>query len=261
MISEGKKMDKNIVKTPVRWVRPDGTAGEEETFLLSEHTLEIWVNGEKRTSLTCTACDLKELAAGWLLGAGQIESGEEIIFLEISEDNRQANVLIREAEKKETSPTNRMSTTGLTHSMDQRDPMIGQTSSAAAAAPAPADIFALASAFQEETKLHRESQGTHSCMLWHEGKVVYRSEDISRHNAADKAIGYALLNRISLRECILFTSGRVPKDMVEKTVRAGVPVLVSKSVATKEAADYALVCGLQLIWRAWPDRYETSDIS
>ena len=134
MISEGKKMDKNIVKTPVRWVRPDGTCGEEETFLLSEHTLEIWVNGEKRTSLTCTACDLKELAAGWLLAAGNIESGEE---------------------------------------------------------------------------------------------------------------------------CILFTSGRVPKDMVEKTVRAGIPVLVSKSVATKEAADYALACGLQLIWRAWPDRYET----
>ncbi|MBO5574418.1 MAG: formate dehydrogenase accessory sulfurtransferase FdhD, partial [Clostridium sp.] len=71
------------------------------------------------------------------------------------------------------------------------------------------------------------------------------------------AIGYALLNRICMEECILFTSGRVPKDMVEKTVRAGIPVLVSKSVATKEAADYALACGLQLIWRAWPDRYET----
>ena len=244
MISEGKKMDKNIVKTPVRWVRPDGTTGEEETFLLSEHTLEIWVNGKKRTSLTCTACDLKELAAGWLLGAGIIKSGEEIIFLEISEDNRQANVLIREAEKKETSPAN------LTDPMDLMGPM-GLT-----IRPAPADIFALALAFQEETKLHRESQGTHSCMLWHEGKVVYRSEDISRHNAADKAIGYALLNRICMEECILFTSGRVPKDMVEKTVRAGIPVLVSKSVATKEAADYALACGLQLIWRAWPDRYE-----
>ena len=252
MISEGKKMDKNIVKTPVRWVRPDGTCGEEETFLLSEHTLEIWVNGEKRTSLTCTACDLKELAAGWLLGAGIIKSGEEIIFLEISEENRQANVLIREAEKKETS---------LTNPMDQMDPAIRPASSASAAAPAPADIFALALAFQEETKLHRESQGTHSCMLWHEGKVVYRSEDISRHNAADKAIGYALLNRICMEESILFTSGRVPKDMVEKTVRAGIPVLVSKSVATKEAADYALACGLQLIWRAWPDRYEKLNFS
>ena len=65
-----------------------------------------------------------------------------------------------------------------------------------------------------------------------------------------------LLNRICMEESILFTSGRVPKDMVEKTVRAGIPVLVSKSVATKEAADYALACGLQLIWRAWPDRYE-----
>ena len=247
MISEGKKMDKNIVKTPVRWVRPDGTTGEEETFLLSEHTLEIWVNGKKRTSLTCTACDLKELAAGWLLGAGIIKSGEEIIFLEISEDNRQANVLIREAEKEEKSPTD---------PMDPMDPTIRPASSAAPIAPAPADIFALALAFQEETKLHRESQGTHSCMLWHEGKVVYRSEDISRHNAADKAIGYALLNRICKEECILFTSGRVPKDMVEKTVRAGIPVLVSKSVATKEAADYALACGFQLIWRAWPDRYE-----
>ena len=241
MISEGKKMDKNIVKTPVRWVRPDGTCGEEETFLLSEHTLEIWVNGEKRTSLTCTACDLKELAAGWLLGAGIIKSGEEIIFLEISEDNRQANVLIREAEKKETSPAN---------SMDQMDPAIRPASSASAAAPAPADIFALALAFQEETKLHRESQGTHSCMLWHRGKVVYRSEDISRHNAADKAIGYALLNRICMenRRTVLFDlhsfsdeitpvdfleAGRKTPDLCIGTADTFTPVWLTDIVRTR----------------------------
>ena len=59
-------------------------------------------------------------------------------------------------------------------------------------------------------------------------KNHFKAEDIGRHNAVDKAVGYAVLNDIPLSGCMIFTSGRVPVDMVEKVIVAGIPVLVSK---------------------------------
>ena len=55
---------------------------------------------------------------------------------------------------------------------------------------------------------------------------------------------------------MLFTTGRVPTDMVEKVIVAGVPVLISKAVPTENAVLLAGEYGLNLICRAWPDRFE-----
>ena len=81
-------------------------------------------------------------------------------------------------------------------------------------------------------------------------------EDIGRHNALDKCIGYALLEQLELSECILFTTGRVPTDMVQKVIAAGIPVLASKAVPTDQAIELAKKYRLNLICRAWPDRIE-----
>ena len=97
------------------------------------------------------------------------------------------------------------------------------------------------------------TQCTHICILGRRGEILFVSEDIGRHNALDKAIGHAVLSDIPLDECMLFTSGRVPLDMVEKVIMAGVPVLVSKAVPTSEAVSLARKSGLTLICRAWPD--------
>ena len=87
-------------------------------------------------------------------------------------------------------------------------------------------------------------------------KNHFKAEDIGRHNAVDKAVGYAVLNDIPLSECMIFTSGRVPVDMVEKVIVAGIPVLVSKSVPTAESVELAEECNLKLICKAWPDQCE-----
>jgi len=56
-------------------------------------------------------------------------------------------------------------------------------------------------------------------------------------------------NKIDLRQCALYTSGRVPADMVDKVITAGIPVLVSKGMPTFQAVELAkdaeitLVCG------------------
>ena len=56
-----------------------------------------------------------------------------------------------------------------------------------------------------------------------------------------------VLAGLPLAECVLYTSGRVPLDMVRKAIRAGVPVLVSKSMPTVQSAELAAEYGLQLV--------------
>ena len=71
----------------------------------------------------------------------------------------------------------------------------------------------------------------------------------------DKAIGYALLHDIPLGECYLYTSGRVPTDMMRKIVYAGVPLLISKENPTTDAAELASQHGITLIGKARPDSF------
>lgn len=66
-----------------------------------------------------------------------------------------------------------------------------------------------------------------------------RAEDIGRHNALDKVLGWALEQGIPLGECIVYTSGRIPVDMVLKVIRAGVPVFASKAMPTAESVALA----------------------
>ncbi|MBR1855021.1 MAG: formate dehydrogenase accessory sulfurtransferase FdhD [Lachnospiraceae bacterium] len=117
-------------------------------------------------------------------------------------------------------------------------------------------IFGIANAFAQDSALHKSTGGTHSCMLAVEDRILYKAEDIGRHNALDKAIGYAVREQLNRSECILFTTGRVPTDMVRKAAAAGIPLLVSKAVPTADAVDMARGNGITLICRAWPDSFE-----
>ena len=104
-----------------------------------------------------------------------------------------------------------------------------------------------ASAESAGLPLYRATRAVHSCFVLHKGKIVFACEDLGRHNALDKAVGCAVLAGLPLAECVLYTSGRVPLDMVRKAIRAGVPVLVSKSMPTVQSAELAAEYGLQLV--------------
>ena len=95
--------------------------------------------------------------------------------------------------------------------------------------------------------LYQATHAVHSCFVLHEGRILCACEDIGRHNALDKAVGSVLLAGVPLSECVLYTSGRVPMDMVRKAIRAGVPALVSKTMPTVQSLELAAEYGLQLL--------------
>ena len=104
----------------------------------------------------------------------------------------------------------------------------------------------LAAAMGGELPLYRATRAVHSCFLLRAGRILYQCEDLGRHNALDKAVGCALADGVPLGECVLYTSGRVPVDMVRKAIRAGVPALVSKTMPTVQSVELAEEYGLRL---------------
>lgn len=91
--------------------------------------------------------------------------------------------------------------------------------------------------------------GTHAAGLFDaRGELLCVREDVGRHNAVDKVVGWALrAQRLPLRGCVLVVSGRAGYELVQKAVLAGAPAMVSVSATTSLAVELARESGLTLV--------------
>lgn len=244
-------MERRIEHTNVKVVKTDGTTVKENRLLVREHPFTIIVNNKSVFHLICTRDHLKELAAGRLYTEGSIQTKEDIREIKLSGDGEKAIISLQ---CDSTEKRSKVLVSGTDSGPDPACP----TGSQSAAGPTwrPEWIFMLANAFQKDSFVHLETQGSHSCFLAKGDRILFSCEDIGRHNSIDKAIGYALLHDIDLTECILYSSGRISVDMAKKVIAAGIPVLATKAVPTAESVKLAEKCGLTLICRAYPDQFE-----
>ena len=217
-------------------IRSDGTKNIKRRALVKEHSLAVTINGRTEFSLVCSKNLLKELVIGRLLTTGIIQRMEDIT--EISFDDAFSNVDVRISGDADINHVKR--------NLEKVSTLEWKSEY----------IFSIAKEFSEGMPVHSLTQGTHSCILAKKKDVLFKCEDIGRHNTVDKAVGYALLNGISLSECILYISGRVPVDMMEKVIYSGIPVIVSKAVPTIDAVKLAKKYGVTLIVKAYPDQIE-----
>ncbi len=108
-------------------------------------------------------------------------------------------------------------------------------------------VFDLYKEFQKKSDLFRLTGGVHSAALCDEKEIIVFSEDIGRHNAVDKIIGYAFLEQIPLKGKIMLLSGRISSEITMKAVRAQVPILVSRAAPTDMAIQIARKSGITLV--------------
>ena len=70
-----------------------------------------------------------------------------------------------------------------------------------------------------------------------DGSLMALAEDVGRHNAADKAIGKAALDKVALNECFLASSGRISGDITFKAAKVGIPIIASIAAALSSGLD------------------------
>ena len=103
--------------------------------------------------------------------------------------------------------------------------------------------------------LYLEAGAIHGCVLCKEGEPLCYTEDVGRHNAVDKIAGWIYRHGVDPGDKILYTTGRLTSEMVIKTVRMGIPILVSRSGFTAWGVDLARQVGLTLVGRARGKRF------
>jgi len=94
---------------------------------------------------------------------------------------------------------------------------------------------------------HRTTGAFYMVVLLDSQRVISVAEDIGRHNAIDRIIGYALRNGIFLSQTFVISSGRISSEMVRKCLTANIPIIVSRSETTTLSVDIADKTGMTVI--------------
>lgn len=229
-----------------------------ENAVQAESLLAVYVNDILTMQLGCSPSHLVELVVGRLFTEGIIAHVDEIDTMSVCESSMRADVYLRDREADLTRPAEHIVATCCTNNITLNE-YFSEHSELKPVQPIPWNpqwIFSVADEFAQDKTAHARTQGSHSAYLAKRENILYVREDIGRHNAFDKAIGSALLDGVDLSQCLLYTSGRVPTDMVTKAIRARLPLLVSKKVATDKTVEMARSLNLTLICNAMPGSFD-----
>jgi FdhD protein len=116
-------------------------------------------------------------------------------------------------------------------------------------------LYALTHKINTTPSLYLEAGAIHGCVLAREDQPLVYMEDVGRHNAVDKIAGWMFKEKVSPADKIFYTTGRLTSEMVIKTVRMGIPILISRSGFTAWGVELARKANLTLIGRARGQRF------
>jgi FdhD protein len=234
-----------------------------------EEPLEIRLDGRAVAVLMRTPGMEKELAAGFLLSEGWLSGVKDIVLVRhcggpapaASREALDADLLTGSRNVVETTSTSpdasaRRSAVGDVVQLIRSG--CGRTGGGVLAENLPhldarvqVDRQVLTHLVGQITRrqdVYRAAGGIHAAaVLDAGGQVLALGEDIGRHNAMDKALGYCLLRGIPLDDKLVLTTGRASYDMVAKGARVGVPILASLSSPTSLAVELAEAVGCTLL--------------
>lgn len=110
-------------------------------------------------------------------------------------------------------------------------------------------LTTLPDTLREHQKIFSSTGGLHAAALFDcAGNLLAAREDVGRHNAVDKVVGWALLeDRLPLTGTVLMVSGRASFELAQKAVMAGIPILAAVSAPSSLAVDLADESGLTVI--------------
>ncbi|MFN4226686.1 MAG: formate dehydrogenase accessory sulfurtransferase FdhD [Candidatus Ratteibacteria bacterium] len=116
-------------------------------------------------------------------------------------------------------------------------------------------ILQLKNIFEKMSEIYKKTGSVHSCGLSDHENIIIFAEDISRHNAFDKVIGETLAKNLGFEDKILFSSGRITTDIITKSIKVKIPIIVSISAPTYYALKIAEFYNITVIGFARGKRF------
>ncbi|MEU0504056.1 formate dehydrogenase accessory sulfurtransferase FdhD [Nocardia sp. NPDC005998] len=251
-------MSRVTARRRMRRISPNGIV-ERPDSLAVEEPLEIRLDGQSLTVTMRTPGSDIELVHGFLLGEGIIHTAEDVVSARYcagtDEDGRNTyNVLdihlrtptpVRGRNFVTTSACGLCGKTALDEVRTRtRYPLPPASISLGSDT-----LAALPDRLRTRQTVFDATGGLHAAGLFTaDGTALAVREDIGRHNAVDKVLGWALLqNRIPANDLVLIVSGRASFELVQKAVMAGIPILGAVSAPSSLAVDLATESGLTLV--------------
>jgi FdhD protein len=215
----------------------------------SERPVTVFMNDVEVATMQATPDELEELAAGFLVSEGLLEDRDAL--RSIAADHKRGLVYVEtdEAVPDELTFRRRYLTSGCGKGVTFSS--VGHARSLTPVEPgfsvSAADLHAWMRQMGEQAGKYRDTGGMQACALAGGGKVRIVREDVGRHNAVDKVLGRAWLDRLPTDDAVLLSTGRVSYEMAVKAAKAGVPVICSKSAVTDLAAEIAGGLGITVV--------------
>ena len=220
-----------------------------EDYVIKEDKIEFFLNGKRFLSVMSIALHQDAHIIGFLLSEAVINSYDDVESVKISEDGLKVEVI---ANVSDVGYANLFKEKTLTSGC-----CIGVTGNAEKVFDCAfinsdykvesKDILSNMRLFNTSSKLFDNTGCVHKAELVLEDGTIYVAEDIGRHNAIDKVIGLASMDKKNVKRSVLYATGRLSMEMVVKCVMHKIPIVVSKAAVTFQGIKSANEHGVTLV--------------
>jgi FdhD protein len=235
---------------PVHYISLNGaTPVDIEGEVVEEAQICISVNGQELATFMCSPSDLDKMALGFLYNEGVISSLADVRALHIAKNGTCVDVWLHNVDLE--LPKRFIITAGCGGGItfddlsEQHEPLGSEMR------VTPTQLAGLMRRMHLGAELYQRARGIHTAALADEERILLQVEDIGRHNCLDKLRGAALLENVVTQDRILFSSGRISSEMINKARRLETPVVCSRtsptslSIALAEAWNMTIVAYLR----------------
>jgi FdhD protein len=234
----------------------DQTGSRIETSVTVERALTIFLNSQEIVT-AMTINDYPEyLAIGYLLNQNMLMPNDVVTGVDYDEELSVVVVRTKRKTNYEKKLKKKVQTSGCAQGTVFGDLMEALENVTLPKAELRTSwLYALTQKINTTPSLYLEAGAIHGCALARRDEPLVYMEDVGRHNAVDKIAGWMFREKVPAADKIFYTTGRLTSEMVIKTVRMGIPILISRSGFTAWGVELARKANLTLIGRARGKRF------
>lgn len=221
----------------------------ENRQVASEMPMTIFINDQELATLVCSPYEFELLAVGFLISEGLLLHPDDIIDISCSPECGVVRIITRNDRKIDGFLKRNFSSCcgkgrPSLHYLNDYEQLLPLNQDVKFTVN---ELLRFAELLNKSSDTYRLTGGVHEAALGHGDKLLIKYEDIGRHNALDRILGYTFLNRIDNSDKVVIISGRIASEMLTKSARIGVPVIVSRSAPTCLSIDLADALGITLV--------------